>query len=104
MERDASNRHSGRRLLSKRNRQIPHIQQRCSIHASYTSRTGEYDLAPKVASNLVSRPMRALVLRIIFGTATLTAPGIFAHVTLGQMHKVTNPEREVRDIGGCGWT
>jgi hypothetical protein len=48
--------------------------------------------------------MRALVLRIIFGTATLTAPGIFAHVTFAQMHKVAKPEQVVRAIGVYEWT
>jgi hypothetical protein len=48
--------------------------------------------------------MRALVLRIIFGTATLAAPGIFAHVTFAQMHKVAKPEQVVRAVGVYEWT
>jgi hypothetical protein len=43
--------------------------------------------------------MRALVLRAIFGTATLAAS-----VTFAQMHKVAKPEQVVRAVGVYEWT
>jgi hypothetical protein len=43
--------------------------------------------------------MRALVLRVIFGTATLTAS-----VTFPQMHKVAKPQQVVRAVGVYEWT
>jgi hypothetical protein len=43
--------------------------------------------------------MRALFLRIIFGTATLTAS-----VTFPQMHKVAKPQQVVRAVGVYEWT
>jgi len=43
--------------------------------------------------------MRALVLRVIFGTATFAAS-----VTLAQMHKVAKPQQVVRAIGVYEWT
>jgi hypothetical protein len=43
--------------------------------------------------------MRALFLRVIFGTATLTAS-----VTFPQMHKVAKPQQVVRAVGVYEWT
>ncbi len=43
--------------------------------------------------------MRALVLRLIFGTATLAAS-----VTVAQMHKVAKPDQVVRAVGVYEWT
>src|ERR1700736_4456312 len=43
--------------------------------------------------------MRALVLRLIFGTATLTAS-----VASPQMHKVAKPQQVVRAVGVYEWT
>src|SRR5580704_2436614 len=43
--------------------------------------------------------MRALVLRVIFGTATLAAS-----VAVAQMHKVAKPEQVVRAVGVYEWT
>jgi hypothetical protein len=48
--------------------------------------------------------MRALVLRVIFGTAILAAPGTFAHITFAQTHKVAKPEQVVRAVGVYEWT
>src|ERR1700721_1528592 len=43
--------------------------------------------------------MRAILHRVLFGTATLTAS-----VTLAQMHKVAKPEQVVRAVGVYEWT
>src|SRR5882757_371499 len=48
--------------------------------------------------------MRALFLRVIFGTATLATSVTFAHVSFAQMHKVAKPQQVVRAVGVYEWT
>jgi hypothetical protein len=48
--------------------------------------------------------MRALIHRVLFGTATLAASVFFAHVSFAQMHKVAKPEQVVRAVGVYEWT
>src|ERR1700679_277880 len=48
--------------------------------------------------------MRAFVLRVIFGTATLAASVAPVSIAVAQMHKVAKPEQVVRAIGVYEWT
>jgi hypothetical protein len=48
--------------------------------------------------------MRALVLRVIFGTATLAASVAPVSIAVAQMHKVAKPQQVVRAIGVYEWT
>ena len=48
--------------------------------------------------------MRALVLRVILGTATLAASVARVSIAVAQMHKVAKPQQVVRAIGVYEWT
>ena len=67
--------------------------------STHAFKAHEWDFAPQIASNLVKQTMRALFLRVIFGTATLATS-----VTFAQMHKVAKPQQVVRAVGVYEWT
>ncbi len=93
---------------AKRNRQIPHIQQRRTLfHNPNTSRNlrapvsnrCRQNIVPQIASKLLSRIMKSVFHRILVAAATLAAS-----VASAQMHKVAKPEQVVRAVGVYEWT